>query len=363
MNCHKISYCNSNGFLIKNNRSKFDIIDNIKNRLGYDFLNPIVKSYSDRLLPVIKKNNLLCTYLTTGKNVYMFLTRIYNENICLIIELEINQNNKFPKIISIPCNFSDELFKNNTLFYGEVYRDFKKKWFFLIEDIKMYKNKPFKNNIYNNLKLVNSIVKNNYKYLSISPFIVKVKKYFPLKSIKENIDNLNLNLKGVKFMGLQNPICFYFITNFYNKNKNNILELPRINHNLDIAKNSIIEDYINNSEIDLEIIENLLSYNEKEYYLELRKSKIYSIYNLYAAKNKELSKVGIARVDSIEMSVELLKILSNLDAIIVKVKLDKNFKKFTVLKIVKKAQISNYNDIKNELDIINKFPLPNYINC
>ena len=362
MNCHKISYCNSNGFLLKNDRSKFDIINNIKNRLGYDFLNPIVKSYSDRLLPVIKKNKLLCTYITTGKNVYMFLTKIYNENICLIIELDINSNNKYPKIISVPCNFSDELFKNNTLFYGEVYRDFKKKWFFLIEDIQIYKNRPYKNNIYNKLKLINSILKNNYKYLSISPFIVKIKKYFPLGDISQNIDNLNLNLKGVKFVGLHNPICFYFVTNFYNKNKNTLLQLPKINHNLDSAKNIIIEDYINDREIDLEIIESLLSYKEKEYYLELRKSKIYSIYNLYAAKNKELSKIGIARTDSIEMSVSLLKILSNLDAIIVKVKLDKDFKKFTVLEIVKKAQISDYKPIKNELDIISKFPKPNYIN-
>ena len=134
MNSHKISYCNSSGFLLKNNRSKFDIIDNIKNRLGYDFINPIYKSYSDRLLPIIKKNNLICTYITSGKSVYMYLTKIYNENICLVIELEKNKQNKYPKIISIPCNFSDTLF-NNTLFFGEVYRDHKKKWFFIIEDI------------------------------------------------------------------------------------------------------------------------------------------------------------------------------------------------------------------------------------
>ena len=362
MNCHKISYCNSNGFLLKNNRSKFDIIDNIKNRLGYDFLNPTVKSYSDRLLSVIKNKNLLCTYVTTGKSVYMYLTKIYNENICLIIELESNQSNKYPKIISVPCNFSSNLFENNTLFYGEIYRDFKKKWFFLIEDLLIYNDKIYNKTIYNSLQLVNKILNNEYQYLPISPFLVKIKKYFTLDTISENIDTLSLSLKGIKFKGLKTPICFYFTTNHYNKDKNTFEILPKINNSLDFQKKILKKEYLDDQEIDLDVIESFLDYKEKEYILELRKSDIYGIYNLYAVKNKILKKIGVARTESIEISILLLNLLENLDAIIVKVKLDKNFKKFTVKEVIKKSKISDFNEIKNELDIISKFPKPKYIN-
>lgn len=360
MNCHKISYCNSNGFLIKNDRSKFDIINNIKYRLGYDILNPLVKSYSDRLLPIIKKNNLITTYITSGKNVYMYLTKIYNENICLIIELDINKNNKYPKIISIPCNFSDELF-NDTIFYGEIYRDHKNKWFFLIEDIKMYLGKKCNKNIFEKIKLINDILGNNYKFLAISPLIVKVKKYFPNNKISENIDKLDIRLKGVKFMGLKIPICFYFMTNMYNRNKNLIYELPYKLEDLKKNKKEIKEEYLNEQQLDLEIIDTFLEYEEKEYYLELRKSKTYGIYDLFAQKNKYIEKVGIARIDTIEMSVSLLEKLNTNNALIVKTKLDKSFKKFIVLEIINKRKLSSYNSIIQELDIISKFPKPNYI--
>ena len=40
--------------------------------------------------------------------------------------------------------------------------------------------------------------------------------------------------------------------------------------------------YLEEQNIDLDIIDNLLFYKEKEYYLELRKSDCYGIYNLFA---------------------------------------------------------------------------------
>ena len=285
MNSHKITYCNSNGFLIKNDRSKFDIIDTIKNKLGDDFLNPLNKSYSDRLLPIIQNNNLLCTYITTGKYVYMYLTKIYNENICLIIELETNSNNKYPKIISVPCNFENKLFEKNTLFYGEIYRDYNNKWFFLIESIKLYNNNIYNKNMYQNIKLINTILENSYKYFSLSPFLVKVKKYFTLDKIAENINKLDLKLKGIKFLGLKNPICFYLTNNNYNNNYNKLLKLPKIKHCLkdNIAK--IKQEYVFEKNIDIDIIDTLLEYKEKNFILELRKSKVYGIYDLFAINN------------------------------------------------------------------------------
>lgn len=361
MNCHKITYCNSNGFLVKNNRAKFNIIDNIKNSLHYDILNLYNKNYSDRLLSTIKKNKLICTYITGGKYVYMYLTRIYNENMCLIIELEKNKENKFPKIISIPCNFSDSLFVNNTLFLGEVYRDYKNKWFFLIESIEMYENRKFNKGLFESVKKINSILKDDYKYTELSPFVIKVKKFFRQNKIRENIDQLQINMKGIKFLGLKNPICFYFVTKNYNNSKNTIDTLPNIRHDLTSEKTKIIDEYQQESEIDIEIISLYLDYTEKIFILELRKTNIYGIYDVYANNNNVLKTVGNARIDSIEMSTKLLELTDQSKELIVKARLDKDFKKFTILEILERGVISNYNTVKSELDLIYKFPLPKYI--
>ena len=83
---------------------------------------------------------------------------------------------------------------------------------------------------------------------------------------------------------------------------------------------------------------------------------------MFALKNKSIEKVGIARIDTIEMSVNILEKLNTNNALIVKTKLDKNFKKFIVLEILDRAKLDNYNIIMDELDIISKFPKPNYIN-
>lgn len=360
MNSHKIAYCDSNGFLLKNDRTKYDIISKLKAILGYDFLNPINKSYSDRLLPIIKKQKLLATYITTGKYVYMYLTKIYNENICLIIELETNTNNKYPKIISVPCNFRNEFFEKDTLFYGELYRTDKKKWFFLIESIKLHKGAVFKGTIYDNIKLINTVLKTKYKYVPISPFLVKTKKYFTTDAISENIDSLSVNLKGLKLVGLVNSICFYFKNNFYS-NKYVLVDLPKLNNDLKPHILKLNDEYSTSNELNLDIIDELLDYTEKEYILELRKSKIYGIYNLYARNNKLLEKIGIARTDTIELSVLLLNTLANVNSIIVKVLLDKNFRKFKVLHVTNSSNISDFRIIQKELELINKFPNPQYI--
>ena len=49
MDVLKLKYCNNNGFLIKNNRSKFKILKKINNILDYNVLSNNYKIYSDRL--------------------------------------------------------------------------------------------------------------------------------------------------------------------------------------------------------------------------------------------------------------------------------------------------------------------------
>ena len=55
MDVNKIRFSNSNAYLIQNERSKSDIIEKINTRYKMDIFNMYDKSYSDKLLEIIKK--------------------------------------------------------------------------------------------------------------------------------------------------------------------------------------------------------------------------------------------------------------------------------------------------------------------
>ena len=139
MDASKIDYCNSKGFLFKNERYKFNMIQELNKLLGRDLYEINEKNYSDRLLPIIQKTNVKATYMSVGKYVYLYCTKLYNEPTCFIIELESKNNNINPKIISVLLHFNQAELFDGTLFYGEIYRKSNNEWIYLIETIELYK--------------------------------------------------------------------------------------------------------------------------------------------------------------------------------------------------------------------------------
>ena len=111
-------YCNLNGVLIRNERSRFNIIDSLNKKLGWDIHNPIQKIYSERIMASLENKKTMATYITKGKSVYLYLTKIYNENISLIIENNSKQD-LIHKIISVSLCFDQKLYRN-TLFKAEL---------------------------------------------------------------------------------------------------------------------------------------------------------------------------------------------------------------------------------------------------
>ena len=57
MDVNKIRFSNSNAYLIQNERSKSDIIEKINMKYKMDIFNMYDKSYSDKLLEIIKKKS------------------------------------------------------------------------------------------------------------------------------------------------------------------------------------------------------------------------------------------------------------------------------------------------------------------
>jgi len=362
MDTHKIRYCNSSGFIIKNDRAKHDIIQTLEDQVGYNPLNLFEKSYSDRLKDTLKDKDIVATYISLGKYVYLYLTRIYNENVALIIELDSNNSNIYPKIISIPCSFNNDLY-NGTLLYGEVYRSHSKKWYFLSEKVVLsYGNKSPSNTI-KNIELMNKIFDNGYSFTPICPFIIQQKAYFNLNDIEESVGKLkasSIPIKGIKFYGLKVAMNFYFNTNHYNKNDYLFKKLPQLRDlNTDNDKKELLKQmndemtYVENKVYDMG------NYEAKIFYLEMRKTDTYGIYELYARTDEKysLKKVGKARVTMMEMSSQIIQ--DTRKVFIVMCKYDYIFKKFNIMHI-NKGLISLYSDVLDEIQLTSKFSIPNY---
>ena len=157
MDSVKIRFCDSNGYLIQNARSKSDIIQTLIDRYNLDIFNMYEKSYSDRLIDVIKTKPFYSCLITRGKPYILYLTKIYNQNVSLLIDLK-SKNNMIPKITVVPLlSIDSELFKD-TVFYGEML-NYKGTWVFMIESCKVYRGKSMhKKQPLDNIKLCYNFV-------------------------------------------------------------------------------------------------------------------------------------------------------------------------------------------------------------
>ena len=334
MDTYKIKYCNSNGFLVKNSRFRYDIVKDLNKKLGYNSLHIFEKSYSDRLLEVLKSKIIMSTYISFGKYTYMYFTKIYNENVCMIIELS-NRDELFPKIIVIPCQMKDKIFEN-TLFYGEIYKNKDNSWFYLIESIILYQDKIVKDNILAKIKLMNMIVNEYYTHNLFCPLRLITKKYFNLNEIESSIDELdknNIKLKGIKFYGLKNPICFYFNTKHYTSNEVNTKILPELDYNLADEIKKLNEEYDEEySNVNQDDTKEFMY--DQTYILELRKSINYGIYDIYCNRDDKIYKIGKAHIPNIELSNQIMFNKNN--NFIVEGYYNYLFKKFTILSFMDK---------------------------
>ena len=334
MDVLKIKYCNNFGYLIKNNRSKYNILKNINNIIEYNILDKNFKIYSDRFEYILKNQHTEVTYLSSGKEVFLYLTKINGENISLIIEKDINPSNLYPKIIAIKLSLSSELY-NNTLLSAELYK-IKDNWFLLLDTLLIFKNIKTRYRNKNNNKIISNILK-SYDFKPIDACKIIKKIYFSPNYIETFLETTNIRLKGLKFIN-NYPIHFYFHKKFicYDNGKK-IHTLP---------ENS--DRYIRDRERDLIKMKNTNIYvskkreTEETFFLKLKKSNTYGIYDLFDLADKY---VGLARIETIEISVDVINRLKMGGDIKVAVKYNFYFDKFQIVHVGTTKTISTRKDI------------------
>ena len=240
----KISFCDKQCSNVNDNKTKGQIIQDIDKKYGiqivtrdYNIINPnIVRN-------VLYHQHILTPY-THGNPYMLYLTKIDNINCALFIDKKLKDGYTYPKIHCVKYRFSDELYEKDTIFTGELVRDNERRWFFLIDNLLLYKGmKTNEKNILSKFELINKIMENDYtpdKYLEICPLYIK--KLFLYKDIKKMVNdfipNLSYMCKGIVFYTLNN------------KHSNYLYMIPRENQ-IQVKSSNEIDDIIEDKYPDL----------------------------------------------------------------------------------------------------------------
>ena len=204
----KTSFCNIEIDNITTNESKQYILNSLS------LLCSNIK-YNSRYAKVFNEqfsknlNNPHVFYLKSSGTPYLlFLTQINSINYAFFIDKKIKEGYSFPKIFIIPYEFSPDLYKT-TLFECELIRKKNKKWCIAINDIYYYCGKNMKKtNIIDRVNKTHEIFENKYNSSEFSntcpPFI---KKYFDYKDVSyvfnEYIPNLDYETRGIYFVPMR----------------------------------------------------------------------------------------------------------------------------------------------------------------
>lgn len=370
MDTVKISFCNSNGFSISNIRSKTKIINSIKERYSLDIFNNNNRIYNDYILDILKKNKyLLCCLITNARPYIMYITKIYNDNVCLLIDLKI-KDNFAPNIIAVPLSIDYDNYKE-TIILGDLYKNSKTyKWEYLLEKCVVFKGRPFNsNNQIKNLNICNDIIK-NIGYNILTPFNISLKEFCSISEIGALVNrNVQHNL-GIKIYGLKTPVVYYFSKKYMPNSKYTSVKL--INYTLkkslqkdkdDLIKTFSLTEGENNDNNDnlIKIIENDIDI-EREFILKMKKSSTYGIFELFSKNNK----IGISRITTIELQNKLIEIFKKRTHISVSAYYNYNFDKWNVERIVDDSTTdSDIVEINNHVEFLKGLSKSNYVleNC
>lgn len=321
MNGQKISFCNTNGYFIKNLRNKSVILYEITKTYNFP-LKSFDKSYSDNLLNFIMSSDTLACFITSGTKYYLYLTQFYNENYSIFIKSDYTNIDDLT-IISVPFNFSDDLY-TGTLFQGELLLH-SNKWFFLVEKTIIYKGKNICDmNHIDNIKLSHSII-NSYVPMLYDPMQIKMKKFMLISDIENQISMCKYKLNGIKFLCLKNPIQFLF--NVHNYSRSPIINLDLLPSNkqmIDLFKdnrNKLVLSFNNTEHNPISNIDD----PDKIQQFKVINTSTKLVYSLVNNKNEDK---GILRIVRFEDAHLLSDLLSKISSISINVKYNPDFGKY-----------------------------------
>ena len=233
----QISFCDKQCSNVNDNKVKAQLVDIIDKKYGIQIISKDYNLVNPNIIRNISYHQHILTPYTYGNPYMLYLTKVDNINCAIFIDKKLKDGYTYPKMHCVKYRFSEELYEKDTILTGELVRDNERRWFFLIDNILLYKGmKTNDKNILRRFELIYNIMDNDYtsdKYLEICPLYVK--KLFLYKDVKkmveEFIPNLSYMCKGIVFYTLNN------------KHSNYLYMMPR-DSQIQIKSSSEIDDIV-----------------------------------------------------------------------------------------------------------------------
>lgn len=316
-----ISFCDRICFNIKSLDTKDEILNYIENRYNIRILEKHWHHLDDKNVEYIIKIPHLACIRSNGNPYYMVMTLYEDTPIIYYIDKKIHPGYQKPRIILGRGKFNSELF-NDTIIDGEMVKDGKLNWIFLINDILVYKGTHLINkSLPDRLELAFELFNKFYK--KDAPFDVckfQIKKY--AMSTQEGTEaliklskELSYTSRGIyywPFMFKYKPKLFHFdetvIKTVYRKVKDTLdfqLNAPSISQNVDVNPAEIPVQVPIQIPIQVPIQVPTSSSSDNKIYW-LRKTDYPDVYDVY--DSIQGNKLSVAYVPTLAVSKMLRNI-------------------------------------------------------
>ena len=363
----KISFCDKQCSNINDNKVKSQIIQYLETKYNIQAVSRDYNIITPNTLRIVSFHQHIITPYSNGNPYLLYLTKIDGINCCIYIDKKLKDGYTFPKMHCVKYRFNDDIFEKDTILSGELVKDNERRWFFLIDNILLYKGMSTADkNIISKFELIHNIMNNEYhadKYLEICP--LQIKKLFLYKDVRkmvnEFIPNLSYMCKGIVFYTLNNKCSnFAFLmprdAQFEIKSPAEINEIVQTKYpKLWAKKHSITKENIpdaitsNSASImsmktgestiisNSNILEDVVIGNDNVVF-KILKTDMPDIYNLYCIdENSNLVKHSIALVPNIKVSHYLYNTFKNNPnnlGMKIECKYSKIFEKWTPIRFV-----------------------------
>jgi hypothetical protein len=306
-----ISFCDRISYNIKCPDTKDIILNELEKKYNIRILQKHWFRMDDVQFNYVKQVPHSVCIRSNGNPYFLYFTKYDEVSQIMYIDKKVQPNYQKPRIILTRGQFSDCIFEN-TLLEGEMVKDNKNQWIFLINDIFVYKGTSVKEHLLQQrLLYVKELLENHYNedvIMDVCRF--QIKKYCPTttEDVKKLIDfskELPYTNRGVYFV----PHSLKYKPKLINFNDSLIKSVYR--------KVKDCPDFMDKPIIDVPkpIIENIPTIDKIEGTTKgfwLRKTDQPDIYELYENENS-LTKYGIASVPSLLISKMLRNVFKNLN--------------------------------------------------
>lgn len=333
----KTSFCGKEVDNITENEAKKYILNQMSILCsGIKYNGRYAKVYNTQYANNLRNPHIVCLK-SSGTPYLMFLTQINQTDYCFLIDKKIKEGYSYPKIFSLPYHFHSEMYKG-TLFECELLRDREKDWSILIGDSYHCCGKSTKNVvIMDRISQIHAVLSEQFvesEFTETCPLVVK--RYVDYHEIKELLgsfsDSLSYDIRGLYFVPLR---CSYskILLMFPRKGPS-----PTNGQAVKTPEKCITPNKVENKAPVAKQAPQTAPPNATSKISEtfrIMKTLKPDVYELYRVSGTDLEKVGIALVQTLDISRHLFTLFQGkgqCDEVFVKCVYSESFQKWTPTK-------------------------------